>query len=123
VLRQTFRNSDIFSRIGADEFAILAQNVQHDEMDHIIARLEENLRANDEQSKHGYQLSLSIGAVWIVHDSDLSIEQLVDMADKSMYDHKRSKKQWSTSLVHAGFRPNQDASPTAGRSRLSRHSV
>lgn len=71
VLRQTFRNSDIVSRLGGDEFAILAQNVPIDEMENIIARLEENLRSSHEPNKHGYQLSLSVGAVWIAHDSTL----------------------------------------------------
>ena len=119
VLRQTFRSSDIVSRLGGDEFAILAQNVPSDEIDNIIARLAEDLRTSAEQSNCGYQLLLSVGAVWIAHDSVLSIDQLVDKADRAMYDHKRIKKLLPKSIIHAGFQPNEDPPPSsAGRLRL-----
>ena len=107
VLRQTFRNSDIVSRLSGDEFAILAQNVPHHEVETVIARLEGNLCTENKQNKqnNSYQLSLSVGTVWIAHDSNLSIDQLVDQADKAMYDNKRSKKQLANSIVQVGFEP------------------
>jgi diguanylate cyclase (GGDEF)-like protein len=112
VLRKTFRNSDIVSRLGGDEFAILAQNVSSDEVANIMARLEENLRTNSAPNKHCYQLSLSVGAVWIAHNSNLSMDQLVKQADKAMYDHKRSKKLLSNAIVHAGSEPKEDWPPS-----------
>ena len=104
ILRQTFRNSDIVSRLGGDEFAILAQNVPQHDVETVIARLEGNLCA---ENKHNdsFQLSLSVGTVWIAHDSNLSIDQLVDQADQAMYDNKRDKKQLANSIVPAGFEP------------------
>ena len=110
VLRRTFRNSDIVARLGGDEFA-LAQNASLDETEKIIARLEENLHTVNEQNIQGYRLSLSVGAVFIEHDSNLSIDQLIGKADKAMYDHKHSKKQWSNSIVDAGFKSNEDSPP------------
>jgi diguanylate cyclase (GGDEF)-like protein len=101
VLRQTFRDTDIVSRLGGDEFAILAQNVPSDEAKNITARLEENLCTENKQNKHCYQLSLSVGALWIPHDSTMSIDQLVGKADRAMYEHKRSKKRPTPA-----FRPN-----------------
>jgi len=103
VLKQTFRSSDIISRLGGDEFAILAQNVPSDEIENIITRLKANLRAKPEQSKYGYQLSLSMGAVWIPHDNTLSIHELVDRADKAMYERKRSKKKLANPVVGTGL--------------------
>jgi diguanylate cyclase (GGDEF)-like protein len=99
VLKATFRNSDIVSRLGGDEFAILAQNVPDDETGGIVARLEENLRSSHDRNKYGYQLSLSVGAVWIPYDSTLSIEQLLSNADEAMYAEKRSKKLLSISVA------------------------
>jgi diguanylate cyclase (GGDEF)-like protein len=120
VLRQTFRTSDIVARLGGDEFAILAQNVPGDEMDNVIARLKENLRAVNEQNSQRYRLSLSVGAVLIDHDSDLSIKELISKADKAMYDHKRSKRLPSSSIVQAGFEPNADPPPARlGQPRLT----
>jgi diguanylate cyclase (GGDEF)-like protein len=108
ILSQTFRDSDIISRLGGDEFAILAQSVSFDEMDTLTARLEENLRTENQRHEHGYLLSLSVGAVWIAHDSTLTLEQLLGKADEAMYDHKRSKKLLLSSIVHGGFKPNED---------------
>jgi diguanylate cyclase (GGDEF)-like protein len=111
VLSQTFRNSDIVSRLGGDEFAILAQNVPSDEMDTVIRRLEVNLRKVNEEDKKGYRLSLSVGAVWIPHDNNLSIKELLEKADKAMYDQKRSEKQLSKSIIHPGFELNEYCYP------------
>lgn len=99
VLKRTFRNSDIVSRLGGDEFAILAQNVPSDETAGVVARLEENLRLDHDQDKYGYQLSLSVGAVWIPCNSTLTIEQLLINADGAMYKDKRSKKLAYSSTV------------------------
>jgi len=103
VLKQTFRNSDIVSRLGGDEFAILAQNVPRSEVDNITARLKENLSAENNQHRHGYDLSLSVGTVWIAHDSNLGIVELVEIADKAMYDQKRHKKLLSNSRIPDGL--------------------
>ncbi|MDQ2977544.1 MAG: diguanylate cyclase [Acidobacteriota bacterium] len=113
ILSQTFRNSDIVSRLGGDEFAILAQSVSFNEMDTLTARLEENLRKENQQQKHGYLLSLSVGAVWIAHDSTETLKQLLDKADKAMYDHKRGKTLLPKSIVHGDFHPNEDPPPSS----------
>jgi two-component system cell cycle response regulator len=110
VLKKTFRNSDIVSRLGGDEFAILAANVPSQEKDVLLGRLEENLRTETDQAPHGYPLSLSVGDVWVAHDSSLSIDQLIVAADTSMYDRKRIKKEMSRiptvpSLEPGGYPP------------------
>jgi diguanylate cyclase (GGDEF)-like protein len=102
VLKKTFRDSDVVSRLGGDEFAILAGNVTSEEKDILIGRLEEGLRAESDQSAPDYPLSLSVAAVLIAHDNNLSLDQLIVAADTSMYDGKRTKKQLSN---QAGFKP------------------
>ncbi len=74
-------------------------------METVTARLEGKLCAENKLNEHSYQLSLSVGAVWIAYDSNLSIDQLVDQADQAMYDHKRSKKQSENSMVQVGVEP------------------
>ena len=108
VLRETFRNSDIVSRLGGDEFAVLAQNVPRSEVETITARLEKNLSTKAKQNKHSYQLSLSVGVVWIAHDSDLEMAQLLESADKAMYEYKRRKKLLSNPAIYAGLEPNEE---------------
>ena len=102
VLKNTFRTSDVVSRLGGDEFAILAGKVRSEEKDILIGRLEDNLRTESDQSAHGYPLSLSVGAVWVAHDSSLTVDQLIVAADTTMYDRKRIRKQMSN---QAGLKP------------------
>lgn len=112
VLSKTFRTTDIIARLGGDEFVVLAQDALLDETGHMIARLEENLRSLNDQNERQYRLSLSVGAVLIDPDSDLSIDQLIRKADQAMYGHKRGKKHLSRSTLHAGFKSNGDPGPS-----------
>ncbi|MEA2206232.1 MAG: hypothetical protein QOE77_3008 [Blastocatellia bacterium] len=105
VLRNTFRTSDIVSRLGGDEFVVIAQDVARDEVRTVIARLEANLHLQNEQEKLGYRLSLSTGAVWIAHDTDQTIDELIGQADQAMYDNKRSRKLLLNSSDDAALRP------------------
>jgi len=93
VLKRTFRTSDIISRLGGDEFVVIVRNVERDEVRTVIDRLEANLHLQNEQGELGYRLSLSTGVVWIAHNTDQSIEELITEADQAMYDNKRSRKQ------------------------------
>jgi diguanylate cyclase (GGDEF)-like protein len=105
ILRNTFRTSDIVSRLGGDEFVVIAQNVARDEVGTVIARLEANLNTQNEQENLGYRLSLSTGVVWIAHDTDQTIDELICKADQAMYDNKRSRKRLLNSRCDADLRP------------------
>src|ERR1043166_3980525 len=98
ILRQTFRRSDIVARFGGDEFAVFAPDASFDEAK-IIARLEENIRAANEEKVHGYRLGLSIGAVLIRPYNNLSLDKLIAQADKAMYDQKHNRKQQRDSIA------------------------
>jgi diguanylate cyclase (GGDEF)-like protein len=101
-LRQTFRTTDIVARLGGDEFAIFAQNASRHDIDNVVARLEANLRAVNEQPTQQYQLSLSVGAALIEPDNDLSLDQLIGKADRAMYVQKRSRSHSSESSSQSG---------------------
>ena len=93
ILEKTFRKSDIIARIGGDEFVILAVEVLGDTAGILVARLEENLKRRNakETGGHKYKLSLSIGIAQYDPECPCSLETLLFEADKSMYEHKRSK--------------------------------
>jgi two-component system cell cycle response regulator len=92
VLKLTFRESDILGRVGGDEFAVLAINVQ-EHSDKIIAeRLSENLATYNQQLKAGYDISPSMGIVYYDPQQHVSLDDLLTKADALMYDNKRRKK-------------------------------
>lgn len=92
VLKRTFRDSDIISRFGGDEFAVLAVNAALDSEQLFRGRLDENLRKLNQVSGRLYDLCLSMGASVVEVHKDLNLEELIISADSKLYEIKRSKK-------------------------------
>lgn len=93
-LEQTFRDSDILARQGGDEFAVLALEASGQDQDAILRRLNDHLqKASAEEPR--YKLSLSVGAARFDPKDNVSIENLLENADRAMYEQKsRNDKAW-----------------------------
>ena len=91
ILLQTFRSVDILSRIGGDEFAILAVNADEIILDNIMSRCEKFADRLNFRKSRKYELSISIG--YAIHDPDnpISLDELMSKADISMYENKKVK--------------------------------
>jgi diguanylate cyclase (GGDEF)-like protein/PAS domain S-box-containing protein len=90
VFNRTFRDSDVVARVGGDEFAILAVEADSNHLDNIRARLQQALDIANRGNLHPFQLSVSIGVVSFDPDQHNTVEELMDLADREMYAHKRS---------------------------------
>ena len=93
ILKETFRQSDIIARIGGDEFVVLAIETSERSPQHITSRLSDTVVVHNtiRNRPYDFQLSLSFGISRYDPAHPISIDELVDEADKRMYDHKRSK--------------------------------
>jgi two-component system cell cycle response regulator len=89
ILKETFRESDIIARVGGDEFAVLAIETGKACAKKLVTRLQENVAAYN-LKENRYQLSLSIGLARAEHGC-FSIEELMALADRLMYEQKRGK--------------------------------
>ncbi len=98
ILKQTFRSSDIIARIGGDEFVVLAIKTSKTSKKSISARFRQNLEAHNSRrsSPYNYNLSISIGISKYNPKDPCSIDELVDHADKFMYEEKKRKKRKRT---------------------------
>jgi len=87
ILQYGFRNSDIISRVGGDEFviAILLEN-NVDKINRIIKR------TRNEIEEKLPEISFSYGYAMYPDDGN-EIEKLVKIADERMYENKRMRKQ------------------------------
>lgn len=90
-MRSVFRDTDVFGRIGGDEFAVLLSNADGAILDDVLARFARAIRDYNVGAQRGYDLAYSIGSV-SHHHTNGSIDQLLAQADAVMYANKQGKR-------------------------------
>ena len=91
ILRGCFRETDVVGRLGGDEFAV-AGRLSEEEMGTVIRRLEEVTKEANGRGERAYRLSFSLGVVTAETGEEKNLEELVEAADRMMYERKREKK-------------------------------
>lgn len=93
ILRASFRSADIIARLGGDEFTVFPIEAALESASILIGRLDEQLqRHNETNQSRGYRLALSVGIARFEPDSSWSIDQLLEHADKALYQQKRQRR-------------------------------
>jgi diguanylate cyclase (GGDEF)-like protein len=92
LLKENYRDSDIVSRIGGDEFAILPVGTSKDGINVITTRFLRILSQYNETSGHRWKLSASVGVAYYDPASPCSVDELLRQADASMYQQKNHRK-------------------------------
>ncbi|HWQ03346.1 MAG TPA: diguanylate cyclase [Candidatus Nitrosotenuis sp.] len=91
-LRRCFRNSDIIGRMGGDEFTVLLVDAADETRQLIDQRLRSILEEMNAKLKLPYTISMSVGTARFEPNDSMSVEVLLDKADKALYAHKRSRR-------------------------------
>jgi diguanylate cyclase (GGDEF)-like protein/PAS domain S-box-containing protein len=94
ILKDTFRASDIITRIGGDEFAILAIDTTGLYPEVIMTRLQNKIDMHNKKGGKRYKISISMGTAYYDPANPCSLDELMSRADKLMYEQKRRKKPW-----------------------------
>ena len=92
ILKGTFRESDIISRIGGDEFAVIAVNEIEPDSHGMVTRVRENTNVFNSAMIRSYPISFSVGMVPCDTVPYCDIDELLSIADKCMYKEKIEKK-------------------------------
>ena len=92
LMREQFRSSDVFARIGGDEFASLLTDTDSEQVEATMARFKDAVDNYNQMSKRGYDLKYSVGHVSYEPDRFMQIEDLLAEADELMYQQKTANK-------------------------------
>jgi diguanylate cyclase (GGDEF)-like protein/PAS domain S-box-containing protein len=93
ILRSSFRSADIIARLGGDEFTVFPIEAADNTAQILLDRLDDHLqRHNEANQSRGYRLTLSVGIARFEPDSSWTIEQLLEHADRALYQQKRHRR-------------------------------
>ncbi len=91
ILTQTFRASDIISRVGGDEFAILVVDANSALMEKLLLRLYRLVNNLNARKSSKYKLAISIGDAIFDPQKPATLDELISSADQRMYKMKKIK--------------------------------
>ncbi|MBT8142142.1 MAG: sensor domain-containing diguanylate cyclase [Gammaproteobacteria bacterium] len=98
-MTQVFRESDVISRFGGDEFCVLLSNTSKQDAVTGLERLRELLDEANANPQNEFQLAFSAGVVESGMFGAPSIENLMSEADRLLYAEKSPKQKMTQSIL------------------------
>ena len=92
ILRDIFREGDIIARFAGDEYAVLVVSGTKVDNNFFMKRLEDYVHHFNLDGGRRYSLSLSVGYSQFDPQKNVSIDQLMTLADEKQYELKRTRK-------------------------------
>lgn len=92
VLRESFRDGDIIGRLGGDEFVVLAITGLDCDIDGLKDRLERVMKRHNESAAKPYPIAMSSGIYKFKCSSQVNIYEVLDAADRLLYEEKTRRK-------------------------------
>lgn len=89
ILQERFRESDLVARIGGDEFVAALLTDSFNQSAVIRNSLANSFADYSKRTKRRYPLSLSMGFAFTSDSTRIPIDELMERADKTMYEYKR----------------------------------
>lgn len=89
LMRSVFRDSDVFGRIGGDEFAVVLTGAREEMADAIVTRFRTAVEGYNLLASRGYDIEFSDGAVSMMPDQNTVLEDILNDADELMYQQKQ----------------------------------
>ncbi len=82
---------DTIARIGGDEFLIIGNEIKGYSVLERAHACHERVLKLKASNKKPYETSISYGVVEVCEDNNISLDDLIDLADGKMYEFKRSR--------------------------------
>ena len=86
----SFRDCDVIARLGGDEFVAMLIDSDSTKIDLVLDRFKAAIEGENKTLNKPYSIEYSAGIVHFEHDTDKSIEEILQEADAEMYKNKKS---------------------------------
>ncbi|MBU3193077.1 GGDEF domain-containing protein [Clostridium algidicarnis] len=93
LLKNCTRSKDFIARFGGDEFCIVLDISNKNELDCAIRRINDCTKKYNESSGKPYKISFSMGYAVYDYNSRMSVEEFQKQIDILMYENKRINKE------------------------------
>ena len=91
ILKTCFREGDIISRYGGDEFIVFVSSIKDEIVEKIKTRIEENVNLFNKKKDSRYKIGLTLGDSKYDKEKKESLQQVINRSDKEMYTNKMNK--------------------------------
>jgi len=91
-LQNFLRKDDIVVRFGGDEFLLILPQSSYVDAEKVWERIKDRLKKADKENDKNYKISVSHGTAEYSGDYNLTVDQLINKADKRMYREKEKIK-------------------------------
>lgn len=93
MIKNKLCEEDLFFRMGGDEFIIVFRNKNKSQAEKIWAELIKQFEDKNKQGEFSYQIMASHGLFYYRTGMDIDLEQMIETADKLMYEEKQRLKE------------------------------
>lgn len=92
ILRKSFRKDDVVARLGGDEYICYALINEESITDQLKSRIRIHTDELNRDSDRPYYIEMSYGYTTFICGDDIVLEDMIKLADHSLYESKRFKR-------------------------------
>lgn len=89
IMLECFRDCDVIARLGGDEFVVMLLDSDEARIGVVLERFRIAAANAGKKLDKPYQIEYSVGVANFPHDTDESIEKMIQAADNAMFDNKK----------------------------------
>jgi diguanylate cyclase (GGDEF)-like protein len=102
LIRGTCRAADIVARLEGDEYVVLGLCAGDDSAQVVAHRLQDAVANHNQQAEPDQRLSLSCGALCVLHDAFETVESLLAKGEEALSAHRAQRRGGGASAADAG---------------------